>query len=289
MSITRRLTRAARRGAVLIALTVPLVLGACNVDSILEASDPDIVTPENLSGPAGLRTLRAGTLGDFALALSGSAAGHGSTPGLVHYTGAFTDEITYSGTFPTRREFDERRVQERNADLTGLYRNLHRARASAENAAARMEAAGDSLARAVGISEMRSVAGYTYLTFGENFCSGVPISTATESGELMFGDPQTSAQLFESALTWFDQALTTAAASGDEEALARVGKARALLNLGRFADAAAAAAPVPLAFAYEVEYSDNSARQQNGVYQLSVVDRQFSVAEQEGANGLPYR
>ena len=280
---------AARRALALAALALPMLLGACNVDDILAVNDPDIVTPENLSGPAGLATLRAGALGDFALALSGSAAGHGSTPGLIHFTAAFTDEVTYAGTFPTRREVDERRILERNSEMTNVYRNLHRARAAAENAAARLETVGADPAQDPRIAEMRSIAGYTYLAFGENYCSGVPISTARENGQLDFGEPQTTVALLETALARFDAALTNTAGDDQQEWLARVGRGRALLNLGRFADAATAVAPVPTNFVYRVEYSSNSLRQQNGVFQLTGVDRQFSVGEAEGGNGLAYR
>lgn len=286
--VARRLA-AGRRALALVALAVPMLLGACNMDNVLAVSDPDIVTPENLDGPAGLATLRAGALGDFALALSGSAAGHGSTPGLIHFTSSFTDEVRYAGTFPTRREVDERRILERNSEMTNLYRNLHRARASTENAAARLQAVGADPAQDPRIAEMRSLAGYTYLAFGENYCSGVPISTARADGQLEFGEPQATARLFEGALARFDSALTNTAGDDEQEWLARVGRARTLVDLGRFAEAAAAVATVPTSFVYDVEYSSNSARQENGVFQLTGVDRQFSVGEAEGGNGLAYR
>lgn len=279
----------ARRATWLLSLPFALLLAACDVNSVLDVSDPDIVAPENLAGEAGLSTLRAGALGDFALALAGAAAGHGATPGLIHYTSSFTDEITYSGTFPTRREFDERRVQERNGGLAVVYRNMHRARAAAENAAAQLEQFSPNLATDPRVAEMRSIAGFSYLGFGENFCSGVPISTAPENGDLIFGEPQTTPQLFESAITWFDQALANTGSSADQASLARVGRGRALLNLGRRSEAAAAVAAVPTSFVYFVEYSSNTRRQTNGVYHLSAVDPQYSVSDQEAGEGLPFR
>lgn len=279
----------ARRAALVAAVTLPFVLGACKGSSLLSVDNPDIVTPNNLTGAAGVTTLRAGALGDFALALSGSAAGHGSTPGLIHYSGSFTDELTYAGTFPTRRQVDERRLLVNNGDLSGLYRNLHRARASAENAAAKLEPASTTATPDPRLSEMRSLTGYTYVLLGETYCSGVPVSTAAETGELTFGAPQTTTQLFDSALSWFDRALAGQAATAAEAQLARIGRGRALVNLGRFPDAATAVAGVPTAFTYVVEYSANSLRQQNGVFQLSGVDRQYSVADREGGTGLPFR
>lgn len=265
-----------------------LVLGGCSVSDLLSVRNPDIVTPENLTGPAGLATLRAGALGSFALAVSGSAAGHGSTPGLIHYTSSFTDEIRYAGTFPTRRELDERKVLETNGELAGMYRNLHRARASAEYAAEKLAAAPDA-AQDPRVAEMRSIAGLTYLSFGENFCSGVPISTALESGELVYGQPLTTTQLFDSAARWFDNALAAAAGSATQQNLARVGKGRALLDLGKFPEAAAAVAGVPTSFTYTIQHSASSAAQQNGMFALSAVDRQYSVPDAEGPFGIPFR
>lgn len=286
-SVRHRCARA-RRFIPLAAVAMSLALGACDMGNILDVRDPDIVTPENLSGPAGLATLHAGALGDFAIALSGSAAGHGATPALIQYTSSFTDEATGSTTFPTRIEFDRRTVTDINGDLLGLFTNLHRARAAAENAAGRLAqaapAGGDPR-----VAEMRSIAAFTYVFLGENFCSGVPISTATESGELLFGEPRTTVQLFEDAVARFDSALASAGGSATQQNLARVGKGRALLDLGRFAEAATAVASVPTDFAYVVEHTQATTRQTNGVYFLSTIDRQYSVPEREGINGQPFR
>lgn len=283
-----RIPSALRRTLAALLLAAPLLVGACNLDSLLNVEDPDIVTPDNLAGEAGLATLRAGALGDFALALSGSTAGHGATPGLLHYSSSLTDEITYSGTFPTRREFDERRIQERNGDLSGVYRNLHRARVAAENAAAAVEEF-SSVANDPRQAELQALAGYVRVFFGEAFCSGVPLSSAQLSGELVFGEPLTTVEMLQGAVTLFDQAITGAGGSATEQYLARIGKGRALVGLGQFAEAAQAVASVPTVFAYLVEHSANSLREQNGMYHLSAVDRQYSVSEAEGGTGLAYR
>lgn len=260
-------------------------LGACGTD-LLSVKTPDIVTPENLEGAAGLGVLRAGAVGDLALAVGGAAAGHGSTPGLVHHTSAFTDEVTYSGTFPTRRLFDERRLRDDVGDINVLYRNVHRARAAAETAAeAYQRLAATDPARA----EMLALAGFTQVFLGENFCAGVSISNALPSGDLEFGDPLTTQALFELALTRFNSAITAAPASSAQNYLASVGKGRTLVNLARFTEAAQAVAAVPTSFRMDVEYSTGSARQQNGVYALSGVDRQYSVPDGESANGIPFR
>lgn len=283
----RRLPARARQIVRALATCSTILLGACQSDSLLSASTPDIVTPENLGGGAGLEVLRAGAFGDLALAVGGTAAGHGATPGLVHYTSSFTDEVTYAGTFPTRRQFDERRVQDDNVDLNRLFGNIHRARAAAENAAGAIEAgAGATDPRR---SEMLSLAGFSYVFLGENFCSGVPISTASPTGELVYGVPLTTSQMFEQGVGLFDRAFTGVASGSPQQYLAAVGRGRALLNLDRVAEAAEAVASVPTSFRLNLEFSASSARQQNGVYALSGIDRQYSVSDMESPNGLAFR
>ncbi|NUQ20373.1 MAG: hypothetical protein HOQ09_05365, partial [Gemmatimonadaceae bacterium] len=75
--------------------------------------------------------------------------------------------------------------------------------------------------------------------------------------------------------------------SADQRALAQVGRGRALLDLGRFADAAASVAAVPTSFAYTTSHS--AAAQPNGVYAIIVNSRYITVADREGMNGLDFR
>ena len=274
-----------RYGIALVALLAAFSTLGC--DSLVNVTDPDIVTPESLNSEAGIATLRAGTLGDLAVALSGSAAGHGATPGLILMSGLMSDEYDYSGTFPTRREADTRFVQNTNGTVEQVYSNLHRARASAE--------ATIDLAKQFGgvpevESEMASVVGYAYVLFAETFCSGVPFSKAPSGGgELIFGEPLTTDEMFSTAIQWFDQAISSASGNDKLANLARVGKARAQLGLGQIDAAAGTVAGVPTDFVYNIEHSTNSRRQENGIYILSTVRRQWSIADGKGGNGIKYR
>ena len=85
------------------------------------------------------------------------------------------------------------------------------------------------------IPEMLAYAGFTYVAFGENYCSGVPFSETVDS--IMFGEPRATAQIFEQAIVHFDAALGHPAVSEEIENLARVGKGRALLSLDRTGEA----------------------------------------------------
>lgn len=267
---------------------VLVVILSAGCDSLLDVTDPDIVTPENLGSPAGLATLVAGALGDLALAMDGSASGHGATPGLVHYSGTLSDEYEYSGTFPTRREVDQRGIADDNTSTGLVFTNLHRARTAAGRAASAIQEFSNP-AQDPQFAEMRSIEGLIYIVFGENFCSGVPFSTALETGELQFGQPMPTSQMFQEAIIRLDEAIATPGGSQDRENLARVLKARALLNLADFSGATAVVASVPTDFVYAIEHSSNSPSQQNGLFTLSAIRRQYSIADNKGLNGLAFR
>jgi hypothetical protein len=270
--------RARRCAAGLVGLSWGLL--ACALD----VNDPDVVTPGDLGGAAGAATLYAGALGDFALAYGGDA---GVREGQILVTGLFADEFVHSGNEPGRRDYDRRAVADDNPNAAVFYTNLHRARRAAEVAAGALaeleDAAGDPR-----VGEMWSLAGFTYVFFAEAYCSGVPYSEVVD-GRLVPGEPTTTEETLARALERFDRA--AAATGGDEGigSLARVGRARALLALGRPAEAAAAVAPVPTAFAHEVEYSENTPLQENGVHNFTVVYERWSLADREGGNGLAYR
>jgi hypothetical protein len=121
----------------------------------------------------------------------------------------------------------------------------------------------------------------------------VPFSSIDEGDVFNFGEPQTTTEIFEAAVVKFDSALTIAEAIGADAdalaALAQVGMGRALLNLNQPAAAAAAVAGVDTDFEYLIEHSDNSVRQNNGVWEYSFNQGRWVVAESESGEGLPFR
>jgi hypothetical protein len=98
--------------------------------------------------------------------------------------------------------------------------------------------------------------------------------------------------MFQTAVSRFDAALaepgTVAEESQEIAYLAAVGKGRALLDQGLFAEAAAAVAGVPTEFQYLTEHAESPFRLQNFLYNYSV-GFLWSVSDQEGGAGLPYR
>jgi SusD/RagB-like outer membrane lipoprotein len=280
------MTRTKRIG---IGLAGVLVLAACSPGEILKVENPDIIDPPGLATPQGIAALYAGALGDFSVAVVGD---NGGTEGQILVSGSFTDELGNSETFPTRKEYDQRGpIDARNGTTLAVFRSIQRARRSSERAAAVIrDVVTDPLIDAR-VGESFALAGTIYNYLGENYCSGVPISTASEDGTLTFGNPLTTTELFNEAAKRFDSAAkypgpaaTTAIVN-----FAKVGKGRALLNLGQYAAAAAAVAGVPTTFNYNTTHTLALGRQQNGVFVFISQSERFTVADLDGTNGLNFR
>jgi starch-binding outer membrane protein, SusD/RagB family len=281
---TRRL-----RLAVPLAALAALGLTACDTSGLLDVPDPDVIRPELLQGAAALPALHAHAIGEFTAGYVGRgdlAANSGE--GQILVSGLLADEFIHTGTFDTREIIDRRIVPETNATLETAFRLLHRGRVAAEWASEFFAAHGANTAQH---AEVQSLAGFTYVFFGENFCPGVPFSRQQPDGRFQFGDPQTTTQTFNRALTFFDGALASATTAGSaaQQNLARVGRGRALLGLGRYDDAAAAVQAVPTGFEYRLFHSATSTRQNNTVWRFNNEMGRWSVADREGVNGLPFR
>jgi hypothetical protein len=172
-------------GAVALAALAAVSLAACDFDRVLDVPDPDVVLPDLTRSETALPSWRAATLGDFAVAYSGN----GGSEGQILTSGLLADEFYHSGTFPTRREIDERNIRIENATTQAVFRNLQRARNTAEEASTVYEEFGPDQA---GRAEVLSLAGFTYVMFGENYCSGVPFSRFDlQTGEIEYGEPST--------------------------------------------------------------------------------------------------
>jgi hypothetical protein len=117
-------------------------------------------------------------------------------------------------------------------------------------------------------------------------CSGIPLGTVPD-GRPAYGQPLTSVEMGNRAVADFDSALVYAVDSARILNMARVGRGRALLNLGRFGEAASAVAGVPDGYAYVTENS--AAVQPNSVFDAVNNVRLLTVANREGGNGLDFR
>ena len=257
--------------------------GACNTDKLVEVEDPAALRPEDLGGAGAVPALVAGALRQFI----GGYDGFGLDDSFIVASGAVSDELYWGDTFTTRQAFDQRNFQP--AALGNIsdpsFTRLHQARFNARRAFAVVDeftstatAKADSATKA----QLRTIEGYVYVTLSEGWCGSVPFSRLPDSGPIdpfaiNYGPPIGTNAMNDTAVVRFNEALTLNAVNR----LAAVGKGRALLNVGRYADAVAAVQAVPTTFVFRLEHSQNTSAENNPVAALQSNGR-WGVSNLEG-------
>jgi hypothetical protein len=203
----------------------------------------------------------------------------------VLFSALISDELFITGN-ATYTDWDSRDPLEPAKSSAEVFNPLHRARINLLSAIASMQrTTPDSTAR---IGNLFALVAYSEVFFGENFCAGVTLGGLDPAFRPLYGQPLTTAQLFEQALADFDSALVYGVDSARIANLARVGKGRALLNLGRFSEAAQTVANVPTSYVYNATFVAGIL--QNGIYGSVTRGRNFwTVPEREGTNGINWR
>jgi hypothetical protein len=261
-----------------------VAVAGCSTD-LLSVNTPDVIAQSAIGGSLGASTLRNGTMQDFVVAFSGTQ------DGFLVSTGNMGDEIQTTDTFADRYNTDMRTQTEIIGGATNsMYQQLQLARAGMTSAIEAWVKAKPATVVAVkdSLAEMYAIRGFTETFFAEAYCAGVPFSKVNEDGSFVYGDPLTTTQMLTVASATFDTANTTATAA-NFKSLAAVGKARVLVNLGQFAQAAAAVAAVPTSFRYQVFHSIATGRQNNGVNVATFASgSRYTAGTREGTNGLDY-
>ena len=261
---------------------------ACNSQDLLTVTDPDVARPEALQGAAALPAQRAGAIGNFGVAFNGGA----SDVEQVHLSGLLSDEFINTETFPTRIEIDQRAMTLTNTSLIGTFFDLTRARSFADLAIDNYRLSAKTPGDSAGFPEVLSLSGLAYVLFAENYCGGVPVSKQNADGSFTFGAAESTNTLLDSAVSKFNQALAVpqaAVLTATFKQLAQVGKGRALLDQGKFPEAALAVAGVSTTFQYNYTHSETTTRQNNGTWSLTSSVARFGEANAEGGVGLTYQ
>ena len=285
--MTKTIRSRALLGALLLGASA---LAACDQDKLLTVPTPDVVLPQDIASRAALPSAFASTVGDFQVAYAG---GYGTlleyNEGLAQITALMTDELLNAETYTSRIEIDRRATTNINTTALQIFQDAQRARATADLVAGRFREFDPTNPQR---AEAQALAAFMYVMFAESYCNGVPTSRVLEDGTFEYGPPQSGTQLLTAAVAKFDSAITVATAAGSAGSvalnLARIGKGRALLDLGQYAQAAAAVAAVPSSFLYEIEHSETTGRQNNAFFGFNYLESRFTIADREGINGLPF-
>lgn len=225
----------------------------------------------------------------FGTAVAGSALSAGLVSDELHASGLMgnTDFLTGGQTFTVSSylQADARRLTEglqrySFSDVVGSdpWSQINRVRGDAQQAIGIF--AEYTTESPVYRGHLYAIIGYLELQLADMYCSGIPLSTVDFKGDWTYRAGSTTAEVYQHAIALFDTAMTLSVDSTPILNLARVGKGRALLALGRYADASTAVADVPLDFKYQPTLTWKRTTQ-SFTSQVTMVDR-------EGVVGLPY-
>ncbi|MCC6319380.1 MAG: hypothetical protein IT361_17040 [Gemmatimonadaceae bacterium] len=219
------------------------VLASVGCTEFLTVENPNVVDVSAIDPVKDAATLALSAQQNYAVAMGWS----------VMYSSWFNGESIVAETFPTRNEFGRRDTNESNGSLSGdVWVPISLAAASAKivlNLNLPNPTTNINYARAA------TWRGYSFVTMAQDFCSGV-----------VDGGPElTTAAMLDSAVANFTNAITIGSANATADGvqlanIARVGRARAHLQAGRGAQAAADAAAVPSGFSYSFPMIDNLAQ-----------------------------
>jgi hypothetical protein len=241
-----------------------LAVGATACDkmktSLLDATDPDVIDPSSVQSANGAVAVRNGALSRLRLATADCTGGCGSgVESTWLFGGLLADEFASSSSFVQNDETDQRKIQLNNGTVTFGLRALYRVRLSANQAIQLLQQYRPNPSS--DIAEMYFARGFAELQLASDFCNGIPLSSVAADGSVIPGKALTVNEVFGVASASFDTAMTlssaTDAASVSINNAARIGKARALLGMGKSNAAAAAAlvTGIPTTYRYDVTAS----------------------------------
>ncbi len=222
--------------------------------------------------------LETGDIGELSLITPGTVVDSRILP---EYTGTGTDNVTPS-------------------TIVEIYGLLQNTRAEARQARGYLHAYAPQAPKAL-TGHMYAVEGYADVFLADLFCSGVPLSTLDFGKDFTYQPGSSTQDVYERAVTYFDSALTLVADSNRILNLARMGKGRALLALGQYAQAAAAVAQVPDGYQYALQFNGTATSTSGGapMSNQNFVTPTFNagyapgiggltMVDREGGNGLPF-
>lgn len=245
-----------------------VVAAGCD-GSILDVTDPDIVTPGQLQGPGAAQNRFAGILSDFREAYDFH----------VLYTGVISDEYIHVGTFPGHQNADDREpapgdLSPQQEWITPLATTQKTTDELVEGFQAELDNPEFEGVRELmldGIAFGHLLRGYNLLFWGETFCQSIFDQQDETSPKL----PED--RIREDVIPALQAAIPAAqAASGGSRDLtsnpddvvnaARIGLARAHMFLGEHQQALSFAQQVPPGHVFAVDYSSNTNDERNAVF-----------------------
>ena len=255
------------RGAAVAAL-----LAGAGCSGLTDVSSPAIVQPPQLETPSGAEALTVGALSSL----------YSPFFTFAYNTGLFSDEFKFATAFTTFADVDFRTQSTTFTEYGPI--GMHAVRTEATQAIAVRQKL--NLAPRSRIGQLFNVKAYAELFLGETSCNGTPLSDVVDL-KPVFGNAITSDSILKRAIADFDSALAYASDSVTLLYPMKVGRGRALLDRGQFAQAAAAVAGVPTSFVFNAEATTAVPNQADSIWRANS-NKAITVADREGGNGLPF-
>ena len=291
-----------------LAIAAACALASCSPESLVGKAPlpPDVPDPSQAHTAAGAVDAYHGSLQLFRSAVGGDANS------MVPVSGLLTDELLEgypetAGIVAAAMLVDSRFMPEYSgtgvdkttpSTVVGTYELLQKTRGQSHVSRGALVAYPS--AGSVDLQgHLAAIEAYSDVYLADLFCSGIPLSTLDFGKDLTYQPGSSTQQVYQKAAALFDTALTLAVDSERVMNMARVGKGRALLALGNYADAAAAVANVPDGFQYALQFNQALApgTTTNSLANLSFAFSDFkllgaetmvTMVDREGVNGLPF-
>ena len=234
------MNRFSRAWTLFTALTVVGLTAGCDVDSLLEVSNPERIDEGELQNRQLVQILYNSVIGEFTDMYDDPFIWRGSM---------FTDEQITGINWEQTARLSQRIVRYDEGDPDLMFSAISAARATADSVSSRFRELLDNPSSDERMATVLAYAGYSHVVMGEAMCEAV----VDVSDQIL-----SPTQIFERGIPRLEEALQIATANGFDDVadLARTGLARANLNLGNMSDAMLHAGNVTPGFEWWVEYED---------------------------------
>lgn len=264
-----RAYRHARLVAAAATLALATLAGGCGDIFSLKQENPSQLTADAVYTPANAQLMVNGAIADFECAFTRYVVG----------SAILGDELADAFQNTELYDLDRRTIRPTSSyaggcgggQNPGVYTSLSTARGTADVAYEKLEGWTDAQVpnRTRLLGQAALYAAFSLVLMGEGMCSAA----------INVGPEMTPAQLYAEAITRFDKAITSATGANDVTTLnlAKLGKARALLNSGNAAAAATEVAAIPANFVVNVSTDAVNTRRQNLVFVHTVTNSWSTV------------
>jgi hypothetical protein len=259
-------------------------LAACDIkNELLQPQNPGIVDQTAVGSPSSAAALKIGAIGALKRVVSDPSVAGFAGSSIWEASALMSDEFINSDFQNSQNDVDARAIspdnQVSNYVRTTQARGYIRDAIAAENTYEPQKTAD--------IAELWMALGFIEETLAENLCNGIPLGSS-KAGQVDYSSaefkPRTNAEVFAVALTHYDSALTIVGSSTTVDAVAvknatLIAKARTLVDLARYSDAAALVGSVPTTYQYLFITQGGSNNDDLGFWTLNNSIARYSVGD----------